>query len=155
MDTADTERRLQEVQDLRDESNAIGRGLDDIQSLVGMYQTLLLKVPVPYIAIDELSVVVEWNEAAESVFGWTASYAIGRSITDLVIPPDMAPAHRTGIAHHLLHGGGRILNKSVVMPARKADGTTVQVELTVREGRINGTHRYGALLLPVAPRAPV
>lgn len=155
MDKVETERRLQEVQDLRDESNAIAEGLNGIQSLVGMYETLLLKVPVPYIAIDEKSIVVQWNEAAESAFGWTAAYAVGRSITDLIIPPDMASAHLAGLAHHLQHGGGKVLNKSVVMTARKADGTTVQVELTVRGGRINGCCRYGAFLLPVAPRAPV
>jgi PAS domain-containing protein len=46
------------------------------------------------ITIDHRGVVVEWNSAAERVFGYARSEAVGREIADLIIPPQLREAHR-------------------------------------------------------------
>jgi PAS domain S-box-containing protein len=40
----------------------------------------------PAIEIDEAGTVIDWNEGAEALFGWTAGEAIGRHLTDLFVP---------------------------------------------------------------------
>ena len=37
--------------------------------------------------------IVEWNRQAATVFGWSAHEAIGRRLTDTIIPPDMRERH--------------------------------------------------------------
>ena len=46
--------------------------------------------PLPYIELNANLEVVEWNTAAQNLFGYTPQEAIGRSLTELVVPVDMA-----------------------------------------------------------------
>lgn len=45
------------------------------------------------VVIDEAGTVVSFNPAAEATFGYQAADAVGRSIADLIIPPDHRAAH--------------------------------------------------------------
>jgi PAS domain S-box-containing protein len=40
-----------------------------------------------YAAFDEDGAIVEWNRAAEEVFGWSRDEAVGRTVADTVMPP--------------------------------------------------------------------
>ena len=44
----------------------------------------------PAIEIDEAGNVTDWNEGAEALFGWSASEAVGRQLTDLFVPASEA-----------------------------------------------------------------
>jgi len=44
------------------------------------------------ITIDHRGVVVEWNAAAERLFGYARSEAIGQAMADLIIPPQLRGA---------------------------------------------------------------
>ena len=46
------------------------------------------RMPFAYIVWDPGSVVVEWNPAAERIYGWKASEAIGRNACELIIPEE-------------------------------------------------------------------
>ena len=43
--------------------------------------------PLGYIATDRKWRVVEWNPAAERIFGWTRVEAVGKNPLDLIVPP--------------------------------------------------------------------
>ncbi len=45
-------------------------------------------MPLAYIMGDASSRIVDWNPAAERMFGWSAAEAVGRDAVDLVVPPD-------------------------------------------------------------------
>ncbi len=47
-------------------------------------------MPLAYIVWDRDFTVTEWNAAAERIFGWTASEAIGRQGSDLIVPSGAA-----------------------------------------------------------------
>jgi PAS domain-containing protein len=40
-----------------------------------------------YVAIDAADRIVEWNRQATTLFGWSAHEAIGRRLTDILVPP--------------------------------------------------------------------
>ena len=50
------------------------------------------RMPLSYIVWDLDLRVVEWNPAAERIFGFTKAEAIGRHAYDLIVPPDVVPA---------------------------------------------------------------
>ena len=83
------------------------------------------------ITMDGKGTVVEWNPAAERVFGYRREDAIGREIAGMIIPPRLREAHRESLARFLATGEGTLLRKLVELPALRADGTEFPVELFV------------------------
>ncbi|MDX6402369.1 MAG: hypothetical protein QOF27_2975, partial [Gaiellaceae bacterium] len=47
-----------------------------------------------YFSIDAQGRVTEWNAVAEGMFGWTAGEAVGRPLSELIIPESGQEAHR-------------------------------------------------------------
>lgn len=75
--------------------------------------------------------VVEWNPAAERMFGRARADAIGRSLGDLIVPPELRDRHAAGLARHLETGATTILGRRLELEALRADGSRFPVELTV------------------------
>ncbi len=53
---------------------------------------ILGAAPVAFISIDAEGLILDWNAQAELVFGWPASDALGRKLTDTVLPPAVRDA---------------------------------------------------------------
>ena len=83
------------------------------------------------VVIDEKGKIKEWNPQAEKVFGWSKVEAIGQSMADLIIPPNLREAHWKGFNHFLATGEGPILNKRIEIPACHRNGNEIPVELTI------------------------
>ncbi len=81
--------------------------------------------------MDHRGVVVEFNPAAERLFGYTQAQAIGRSVVDLFIPPALREAYLTVLERGLEAAEEPILGKVVEVQAMRADGTEMPVELAV------------------------
>jgi PAS domain S-box-containing protein len=83
------------------------------------------------IAVDAEDRVVAWNRAAERTFGYAREEAIGRDMAELIIPPDLREAHRTGVARVLATGEERYLNVRLETRALRKDGSELPVELVI------------------------
>jgi PAS domain S-box-containing protein len=84
-----------------------------------------------FIAIDADNRIIEWNPQAQAIFGWTRDEALGRMLTDTVIPPRYHDAHRKGLQHFLKTGEHKVLWRRIEIEAQRSDGTEFPVELTV------------------------
>ncbi|MFC2966646.1 hybrid sensor histidine kinase/response regulator [Acidimangrovimonas pyrenivorans] len=73
--------------------------------------------------------ILEFNGAAEQIFGYSTAEAIGRPITELIIPEHMVAEHDSAMRSYLaggvaqMIGGGRMR-----LEARRKDGSTFPVE---------------------------
>jgi PAS domain S-box-containing protein len=83
------------------------------------------------VTIDASGGITSWNRQAEQVFGWAATEAIGRLISEVIIPADQRSAHLRGLQHFLKTGDGPILNRRIETMALHRDGHIFPVELTV------------------------
>ena len=83
------------------------------------------------VTVDAKGLVTDWNSRAEVLFGWAASEAMGKSMTELFIPHRYRERHERGMRHFLASGEGPILNKRVELSALHRDGWEFPVELTV------------------------
>lgn len=83
-----------------------------------------------YISLDAAGIVTDWNTAAERLFGYPAERAIGQVLSQLIVPPDLVEAHRYGLERVAAGGTARILGRALELPARRADGSQLQIELT-------------------------
>jgi PAS domain S-box-containing protein len=94
------------------------------------------------ITIDHRGVVVEWNAAAERLFGYARSEAIGQAMADLIIPPQLRGAHRAGMMNYLANSVGPILGRLVELPALRADGTEVPIDVYIAPIVIEGRRLF-------------
>ena len=90
------------------------------------------------VVMDREGIVHEWNRAAEQMFGYERSEAIGRKLADLIIPAYLRELHERGLAQHLVRGGGPMLNRRIETVAQHADGSEFAVELAITESGTNG-----------------
>jgi len=105
-----------------------------------------------YIGIDANSVIIEWNRQAEVIFGWSRQDAIGRRLTETIIPPQHRDAHVRGMRQFHATGEGPVLNKRVELTALHRDGHEFPVELTITPLRIGDTHLFSAFLHDISER---
>lgn len=83
------------------------------------------------IAIDHDDIIVEYNHAAEVVFGYTMAEAIGQRLDQLIIPERHRKQHQTALVHYLETGKGNIIGRRVEVSAITKSGREIPVELTV------------------------
>lgn len=84
-----------------------------------------------FVGIDITGRIVEWNAQATATFGWTRAEAVGRALTDTIIPPEFRAAHTEGLRHFDATGEGPILNRTLELRAMHRSGREFPVELTV------------------------
>jgi PAS domain S-box-containing protein len=106
------------------------RSLSDITARL---HALLATANDAVITIDERSHVIDWNNAAERMFGFSRSEAIGQTLTELIIPPGHRSHHTAGVERFLRDGkgGGQILNRRVETKALRRGGEEFDAELSV------------------------
>lgn len=85
------------------------------------------------ITIDERGVVIEFNEAAEKMFGYTRAQAIGQSIGELIVPDAMRAQHEQGFRRYSEKGEARVLGQRLELQAKRNDNSEFPVELTLRQ----------------------
>jgi diguanylate cyclase (GGDEF)-like protein/PAS domain S-box-containing protein len=84
-----------------------------------------------FVGIAPGGYVTEWNTAAERLFGWTRTEALGRALETLIVPPQHREAHREGLRRQRLGEPARVLNRRLELSALTKDGQQVPVELSV------------------------
>lgn len=90
--------------------------------------------------------VIGWNACAEGVFGWPSGKAIGRPLSELIIPQRHREAHEQGIAALLSGAPPRVLNRRIEISALHADGREFPVELSITSAKTaDGTVFIGFL----------
>ena len=104
------------------------------------------------ITMDASGHVVEFNPAAERVFGFTREQAVGRELAELIIPVRLRERHRQGLKHYLQTGEGPVLDRRIEIEALRADGSEILVELAITSFRIQGEPAFTAYLRDITER---
>ncbi|CAL62794.1 Hypothetical protein; putative exported protein; putative PAS and GGDEF domains [Herminiimonas arsenicoxydans] len=84
-----------------------------------------------FIAIDQDGIIVEWNEQAEHLLGWTRTEACGRKVEQMIIPPAQRAAYAESLQDFLNTGASKVINRRVEVSALRRDGLEFPVELAV------------------------
>jgi PAS domain S-box-containing protein len=106
-------------------------GDEDVRRSEARKAAVLASALDAIITINHDGVIVEFNPAAEKMFGWARIEAIGKPLVDLIIPPSLKDQHRQGMAHYLATGEGPALDMRLELHALRSDGAEFPVELAV------------------------
>ena len=104
------------------------------------------------ITIDEEGRILEFNPAAERVFGYARSDVLGVELSETIIPPGYREAHKRGMQHYLRTGVGPVLGKRIEITALRSDGSEFPVELALTATAIGGKQIFTAHLRDITER---
>lgn len=104
------------------------------------------------LSIDEQGRITEWNAQAETMFGWLREEAIGRCLSETLIPMQYRAAHEEGLRHFLRTGEGAILNRRVEITALHRNGREFPVELSVVPYRFGETWWFSGFIRDITER---
>ena len=83
------------------------------------------------VVMNSDGVVVDWNDRAAGVFGWSRDEAVSRSMADLIIPERYREAHRNGLQRYLETGLGSVLGTRIEVAGLRKNGKEFPVELSI------------------------
>ena len=119
-----------------------------LQGLLPVLETALDAV----IMMDERGIVLAWNQLATSIFGWSATEAIGRPLSALIVPLQHQAAHTAGLQRYLATGEARVLNRRIEITALRKDGDQIPVELSITASGDAGSRVFIGYLRDITER---
>ncbi|HEY0826748.1 MAG TPA: ATP-binding protein [Bacilli bacterium] len=124
----------------------------NLEDMKNRFQTLKDTALDAVIVMNSKGVIVEWNGRAEDHFGWREEEAIGRDLSELIIPQSFREKHKEGFRRFLETGESRILNKRIELNAIHREGNEFPVELTVSAIKLADTYLFSAFVRDITQR---
>lgn len=84
-----------------------------------------------FVSINRSGKIIDWNTAAESMFGWSRDEALGLQLAEVIVPERYRQAHLDGIERYLATGEGPVLNKRLELSALHRTGREFPIELAI------------------------
>ena len=107
------------------------------------------------VTMDHKGLIVEFNPAAEAIFGYRRKDAVGKLMADLIIPPALRKKCHDGITRFLKTGKSAIIGSLVELPAIRADGSEFPAEVSIKQILRKGTPLFTAFLRDVTDRKKI
>ena len=104
------------------------------------------------VTIDERSTIIDWNATAERMFGWTRDEAVGRVLTDLIVPERHREHHHKGLARFLRDRTPGILNKRTETTALERSGREFDIELSIWPMESAGRFTFSSFIRDISDR---
>ena len=104
------------------------------------------------VAVDRDSIVVAWNDNATQTFGWTREEALGRSLAELIIPPQHRDGHRAGMQRYHATGLASVLNRRIEISAIDRRGQEFPIELSIVAAPAGGSAAFIGFLRNISDR---
>ena len=104
------------------------------------------------VSVDEASRIVEFNPAAEQMFGYTREEALGKELAALLIPGHLRDSHRQGFQRYMTTGESRVVGHRVETTAMRKDGTEFPVELAITRVPLDGPIRFTGFIRDLTDR---
>jgi PAS domain S-box-containing protein len=104
------------------------------------------------ISLDDRGTVLEFNPAAEKMFGYTRQEALGSPIADLVVPPSLREVYHRWLRDCAAGRGGKLFGRRFESVAMRRDGSEFPVELRVGEIRRRNSLTFTAYVSDISER---
>jgi PAS domain S-box-containing protein len=116
--------------------------MNDFPRHQSLCESIVEQSPIAIIVGDREGIVRLWNAGAQTMFGWSAEEALGKSM-DMIIPEKHRPRHWEGYDRVMGTGVTKYGRNLLAVPALTKDGRRISIEFNVvllkdAEGRVLG-----------------
>ena len=115
------------------------------------YRAIFETAADPIIVINAGGIIVAFNPAAEKAFGYSVPEVIGQNVNMLMAPPH-GVAHDGYLARFLKTGERRIIGIGRETEARRRDGSTFPIDLSVAEWSSGDARYFTGILRDISER---
>jgi PAS domain S-box-containing protein len=97
--------------------------------------------------------ILEFNTAAQQIFGYSAAHAIGKPVSRLIVPDHLVAEYEENMRRDQAAVDKQIIGKGrLKLEAKRADGSTFPVEVSLQAATIEGSEVYIAFLRDISNR---
>ncbi len=122
--------------------------IDDAETL----QAIIRSATDVIITADAQGNIINWNPAAEHVFGYSAEEAVGQELT-MIIPERFHAAHHEGLGRVVNTGETHIIGQTVEVEGLRKDGTEIPIELSLATWVTDGDRFFTGIIRDVSEKA--
>lgn len=128
-----------------------GEPLTASQTSEAHLRSILATVPDAMVVIDEKGIILSFSAAAEKMFGYSETEVLGENVSMLMPSPDRE-RHDGYLAHYRRSGERKIIGIGRVTNARRRDGNTFPIELSIGEAWISDRRIFTGFIHDIAQR---
>lgn len=115
-------------------------------------QLILDTAPDAFVAVDSAGTITAWNPQATAIFGWSREEALGRPLTETIIPSAQRAVYPHGL-HRFLDATEKAAERRTEITAMRRNGEEFLVELTLSPLRLeDGRVVFHAFLHDITQR---
>ncbi len=96
----------------------------------------------PAFVMDGDGIIVTWSAQAEAAFGWRSEDAVGRRLSELVIPEPNRAIHEMGLKRFMASGRGKLLDRPLELEMLHRDGHQFTLEIRIGTEQTNSGTRF-------------
>jgi PAS domain S-box-containing protein len=96
----------------------------------------------PAFVMDGDGNIVAWSAQAEAAFGWRSEDAIGRRLSELVIPERNRAVHEMGLKRFMASGRGKLLDRPLELEMLHRDGHEFTLAIRIGTELTNSGTRF-------------
>ena len=105
------------------------------------------------IVINRNAKILEFNNAAEQIFGYKKEEAVGGDLAEMIVPEHFRRAHKDGMQRYLDTGEKRVVGKGrVQLEAKRKSGNVFPVELSISSAQSHEGEVFVAFLRDISDR---
>ncbi|MBF0157199.1 MAG: response regulator [Magnetococcales bacterium] len=128
---------------VRERTQRLEEAHHELKSRENHLQSILETALDAIVSMDLEGRVIDLNPAAVELFGYPRAELMGRRVAETILPPSLSTHHAEAVQDWLRQGGERPnLRRRIEMPARRADGRVIDVEMALT----STTSRVGVTL---------
>jgi len=104
------------------------------------------------ISMDSDGRIVDFNPAAERMFGYARADVVGQPLADCIIPLSLRDRHRAGLVRYLATREPHLIGNRVEFAGQRANGVEFPIELTITCVEIGGLPRFTGYIRDITER---